>query len=1021
VIFARFDRIARALFGAWGCALLEILFVLAVHRREVASVWEGQNGTLLLLPTLVVAASAFGVLGGVFYLLLEQGTREMRLAAAGLFGVLITLVGYGIGGGRLLSALPVRLGFALSLGALAGAGLFVASARLRALLAKPRWLLLASAALLLALELVNRFALVRLYPAFHAGLGGLTLALAGFTAAALPAEGGERGRVFGAAGALVALSLLVPWSATLLSRFDNYRFILLESAPLAGRAVELAARVSPPLPAEATGALVDPPKPAPGSASAGARAVDFRGRDFLLVTVDALRADHVGAYGYERPTTKHLDALARSGAVFERAYTATPHTSYALTSLMTGKYMRPLLLQDIGVDSDTWAGLLRLYGYRTAAFYPPAVFFIDPARFKPFRDRSLDFEYRWVEFAEGERRIGQVKQYLASTTEGQRLFMWVHLFGPHEPYEPHAEYPFGDHDIDRYDAEVAAADATLGAIVKAFRDKRPNAVVMVTADHGEEFGEHGGRYHGTSVYEEQVRVPLVISAPGAIAPQRVSETVELVDLLPTVLGGLEVPVPPRLRGRDLGPLLAKKRPPEAGFAYAETEDQQLLAEGMLRLVCARRVGACRLFDLSTDPGQKRDVAGDRGADFTRLRDRLREFGASHGRYELGGLRREGKGWPAPILRAIAGDADATSEVTELLDDADVNIRRKAAEVLFELKQAASAPALRLALSREEDAETRRWAALGLTRLGQGAPLVNELLDDPDVRFRRLAALALAEAGDARGEALLVGWWRDEPARDFERSRQILEVFAALRTKDAAFPLVRSLGDVRLRPYIARALARIGDDEVALGPLLKSFREERLQSTRAALAEALVGLGAKEELALPFRRFLGVPDPLPGGVGLALSAGILEHVGGPTKRDLARLQAQAELGNAVNVVVPPGGNGRGCRVIVRAQPAGEGGEVLVSSAAHLIRFDREGKLRKVKGIPELDAKKAVRIPIPKSEGPVEASAVLPASIGVRSGSSTSVIVYASGGVKLEALVVVPLADELPPPAPEPWKP
>ncbi len=1021
MIYARLDRIARALLGAWGFAVLEVLLVLALHRREVASVWEGQNGTLLLLPTLLVAASAFGAAGGVFWLLLEKGTRAGRLAAAVSFAVSITLVGYGIGGGRLLSALPVRLGFALALGAVAGVALFFVSARLPRLVRRPLLLLLAGLLSVLALELVNRFVLVRLYPAFHWGLGGLTLALAGFTSAAMPAAGGEKGRVLGVAGALLLLAALVPTGAKYLSRFDNYRFIVLESAPLAGRAVELAARVSPPLPAEAEVALVDHPQKSSGAAVPGARALDFRNRDFLLVTIDALRADHVGAYGYQRPTTKHLDALAATGAVFERAYTATPHTSYALTSLMTGKYMRPLLLQDIGVDSDTWAGLLRLYGYRTAAFYPPAVFFIDPARFKPFRERSLDFEYRWVEFAEGERRITQVKQYLATTTAEHRLFVWVHLFGPHEPYEPHPEYAFGEHDVDRYDAEVAAADATLGAIVKEFRAARPSSVVMVTADHGEEFGEHGGRYHGTSVYEEQVRVPLVISAPGVIAPQRVSETVELVDLLPTVLGGLEVPLPPRLRGRDLGPLLAKKREPEPGFAYAETEDQQLLAEGTLRLVCARRIGACRLFDVATDPGQKRDISGERAAEFTRLRERLREFGASHGRYELGGLRREGKGWPAPILRAIAGDADATSEVTELLDDADVSIRRKAAEVLFELKQAVSAPALRLALSREEDAETRRWAALGLTRLGQGAPLVNELLDDPEVRFRRLAALALAEAGDARGEAILVDWWRDEPARDFERSRQILEVFAALRTKDAAFPLVRSLGDVRLRPYIARALSRIGDDEVALGPLLKSFREERLQSTRAALAEALVSLGAKEELALPFRRFLGVPDALPGGVGLAQAAGILEHVGGPTKRDLARLQAQADLGNAVNVVVPPGGNGRGCRVIVRARAAGEGGEVLVGSAAHLIRFDREGKLKKVKGIPELDSKNAVRIPIPRSETPVEASAVLPASIGVRPGSSTSVIVYASGGVKLEALVVIPLADELPPPAPEPWKP
>ncbi len=130
------------------------------------------------------------------------------------------------------------------------------------------------------------------------------------------------------------------------------------------------------------------------------RTLDLRDRDFLLISIDALRADHLGSYGYARPTTPHLDALSNDAVVFEHAYAPSPHTSYSVTSLMTGKYMRPLLLQGIAQDSDTWAGLLRTYGYRTAAFYPPAVFFIDPDRFQTFRDSFLGFEYRWVEFAE---------------------------------------------------------------------------------------------------------------------------------------------------------------------------------------------------------------------------------------------------------------------------------------------------------------------------------------------------------------------------------------------------------------------------------------------------------------------------------------------------------------------------------------------------------------------------------------------------------------------------------------------
>jgi HEAT repeat protein len=683
--------------------------------------------------------------------------------------------------------------------------------------------------------------------------------------------------------------------------------------------------------------------------------------------------------------------------------------------------MRPLLLQGMGLDSDTWAGLLRTYGYRTAAFYPPAVFFIDASRFEKFKQTALDFEYRWVEFAEGDRRVGQVERYLKDAPANLRLFTWVHLFGPHEPYESHPEHPFGDRDVDRYDSEIADADATFGRIRDAFLAARPHAVVILTADHGEEFGEHGGRYHGTTVYEEQVRVPLVLWAPGAVAPGSVAEPVELVDLLPTVLSALDIPRPPRLRGRDLGPLLSGRATPGRGFAYAETDEQALLAEGNERLVCLRHVGACQLFDLASDPRETHDLGAAHASDRDALRTQLRELGASHGRYELGGLRAEGKGWPAPIRRALAGDGDAAGEVAELLDDADAGVRRKAAEVLFDLRQPATAPALRLALGREEDAVARAWAALALTRLGQGAPLVAELLDGSDLRFKRLAALALGEAGDKRGEDVLIDWWLAPNARDFGRSREILSVFGELKPKAALMPLVQSLNDVRLRPYVARTLAALHDD-AAIGPLLKALADEQMQSTRVALAEALVALGAHEELAPALRRFLGVPDPLPGGLGLALKAKILEHVGGPKARDLAKLTQHADLGQAVEVVVPPGGNGRGVRAIVRATSSGSvPGEVVVSSGTHLIRFDRDGTPRRQHGVPALDEHRLVRLAVPHSDKPVEVAATVPPELRLKPGSSAEVVVYASTGVSLEAVAFVPLSDELPPPAPAPWKP
>ena len=273
---------------------------------------------------------------------------------------------------------------------------------------------------------------------------------------------------------LLSLVLSRPF-AERLSRFDNFRFLLSEKAPILGRAVELSARLAPPPPLEPG----EPPCAGPGCAEI--RPGQGPARSICAAATCCWSASTLCApttsssYGYSRATTPNLDRLAKEGVVFERAYTATPHTSYAVTSLMTGKYMRPLLLQGSAADSDTWAGLMRTYGYRTAAFYPPAVFFIDPARFTSFSGSQLGFEYAKVEFAEGEQRVAQVRDYLARAGDERPLFAWVHLFGPHEPYERHPEYDFGSRDIDRYDSEIAAADPTLGALVELVRRRKPNA------------------------------------------------------------------------------------------------------------------------------------------------------------------------------------------------------------------------------------------------------------------------------------------------------------------------------------------------------------------------------------------------------------------------------------------------------------------------------------------------------------------------------------------------------------------
>lgn len=479
----------------------------------------------------------------------------------------------------------------------------------------------------------------------------------------------------------------------------------------------------------------------------------------------------------------------------------------------------------------------------------------------------------------------------------------------------------------------------------------------------------------------------------------------------------------------------------AGFAFSETESQTLLARGELRLVCARKVGACALYDVRRDPLQRTDVGQTRPAELAEMRAELRAIEASHGRYEVRGLRAEGKGWPDALRRGIAGDGEAAGDIAGLLDDADATIRRKAAEVLFELSRPEAAPSLRLALVRDEDEEVRRWCALALTRLGEGAPLARELVEDKDRTWRRLAALALAESGDDRGEDVLLAWWREawpsekdrerpvppgrppRPTIPFERAREIVEALSRIRSKAAVIPLIDALGDVRLRPHLAKALARIGQD-AARPALALQLEREPYQTARVAIAEALVELGAGPELRAPLIRLLGTPDPLPGGLSVALRAEVLEHVGGPKRREVDRLKRFAKSGVAIGIVVPKAGNGTGLRALCRGRSTDDRpGEIRVGLRARggALPAVNDRKSLVPKDAPELDPRRAVTLAVAPGRQAAELFATLPPAVQVRPGDYADFVVYATQNVEVEACAVVPLADEIPPPPPQPWTP
>jgi arylsulfatase A-like enzyme len=870
----RFDRDVGLVLAAFIVLLAnENLAIGLGYRAEFVGTWEMGSARLYVSPIALAVSVPFAiVLVGAARLAVAGHARILALAVALAGGT----VGVFVSTGRRMASLAIRVPFVVVVAIASGLVAWVLARRLplmRARVAAALGIAVGSAA-----WLADAFVLPRLYPAFHLALFGVTLA--GWALAALLVRDRPQAEPIAFGGIVVAAASIAwsPHAAVKTSTEDNLRRVLLEHAPFLGRAVVIANELAPPPPLEedeiATTTLTSLRR------GKGTRSLDWRGRDIFVVTIDALRADHVSAYGYARKTTPNIDALAARGVRFERAYCPTPHTSYSIASMMTGRYMKPLLALGADTPDETWALLLRRYGYRTAGFYPPAVFFIDEHRFARMRDAYLGFEYYKQEFATTKRRLAQVERYLSSASRDKPVFVWVHLFEPHEPYEMHDEHPFsGDPRFDAYDSEIAAADAFVGDLVKLVEEKRPpGTVFVVSADHGEEHGDHGGRYHGTTVYEEQVRVPLVVVAP-EMTPKVVQTPVQTIDLVPTTLAALDVPRPPRLRGRDLGPVLVgTEDPSEEGLAFAETDDYTLVARGTDRLVCARKIGSCTLFDIARDPAQRQPVV-DRPARVAELKKLTAAIEREMGKVEASAL-------PEALRRGLQGDRDAAEDVAPLLDDARVDIRRLAARCAYRLKAPEIAAQLRRALARDEDEEVRRWCALALARLGEAADAgtapameIASLLASSDVEERTAAALVLAERGDARGERVLVARWNAAfgPATrspgEIDEARELLAAFANLRSKQAVPDLVRSLQDVRLRPFVVETLAKTGDAR-AKAPLLRAFAAERYLHLRPLEARALLDLGARQELYEPLARFAGTPEPMLEAIAMAREAKLL---------------------------------------------------------------------------------------------------------------------------------------------------
>ena len=386
----------------------------------------------------------------------------------------------------------------------------------------------------------------------------------------------------------------------------------------------------------------------------------------VLISIDTLRADHLPSYGYDRNTAPFLAELADSSVVFERAYAASSWTVPSIVSLLTSLdpethgitrgYVETggtIVNQQVLAESRRLLPeVLRQLGYRTIGLTVNG-------HLQPELGFAQGFDrYECLGFADAPRLHRRLERVVGELRGDRPYFLWVHYFDPHGPYAANEgvegflgpDLPLHGETVRRvrrlsrrgnfepadtteemmraakalYDSEIRFVDRhirDLFALLPITQDD----VVIVTSDHGEEFLDHGDVWHGHTLYEETVRVPLMVRLPGAhLGGRRVSAAVGLVDVLPTVVDLLELPPPRWAQGHSLLPLADGRSvvSPPVHLALTKVRDLQAIVRGELKYIHDFDEGRHALYDLSQDPDESKNLIGERAGLALELRGQL---------------------------------------------------------------------------------------------------------------------------------------------------------------------------------------------------------------------------------------------------------------------------------------------------------------------------------------------------------------------------------------------------------------
>jgi len=297
-------------------------------------------------------------------------------------------------------------------------------------------------------------------------------------------------------------------------------------------------------------------------------------KNIIFIVVDALRQDHLGMYGYERNTSPNIDTFAADALVFQNTISQSSWTSPSITALFTSKYPKGPIQED-----RTLAQWLNEHGYQTSAFVANPIMF-------PKNGYANGFEsYNLLPWKKDSKIVSLSLDWIQSRDKSRPFFLFLHLMGPHAPYRPSPPYDqrFGNHDtgpvdnsivsykkimaqkeplrlsenvldrlIDLYDGEIVFLDDQFKQLISSLKDLGlfEDSIIVVVADHGEEFMDHGGLGHGHTVFDELIRVPLIIRGIDDLNGSRYSGLFEIIDLGPTLVSYLGIPFDYKVDGED---------------------------------------------------------------------------------------------------------------------------------------------------------------------------------------------------------------------------------------------------------------------------------------------------------------------------------------------------------------------------------------------------------------------------------------------------------------------------------------